>query len=140
MIVLIGLYFSLVSLGIVLWLLEPYCLLQLVVLFLLWLFLSLLIMLQLACHNIGLIVLVGVLVLIFLVDVVDVLVSVPLVTGIVGHVQLIFVHIQVVVVLVVVVYCFPPSFLCPIVLLLLLFFVVPGNNLMGPGYGCSCCC
>ena len=106
-------------------------------------------MLQLALHNINLIVLVGVLVLVFLVAVVDVLVSVPLVAGIIGHVPLVVVHIQVVVISVVFVYSFPLSFLSPNMLLLLLLFVVPVNDQMGPGFGfhwpsqdyhCCWCC
>ena len=83
------------------------------------------IVLQVSLHNIDLIVLVGVLVLVFLVAVVDDLFSVPLVTGIVGHVPLVVVHIQIVVVSVVVVYRFPPFFLSPNDLLLFLLFVVP---------------
>ena len=150
MLVLIGLDYSLVSLGIdCLSLLGFYYLLQLFVLLLLWFSFSWLIVLLLVLHSIDLIVLHVVLVLVVLVAAVDVLVSVLFVAKISGHFSLAVVHIQVVIASVVFVIHFPQSFVSPTVLLLLLLFVVLVYNRMVPGYGCHlplfddhwfCCC
>ena len=103
MLILIVQDFSLVSRGITprLLELEPYYLLQLLILFLQWLSFYWQIVLQLALHNINLIFLVGVPVLLLLVTVVDVPAFVPLVASIDGHVPIVVVHIQFVVISVV---------------------------------------
>ena len=102
--VLIGSYYSVVSLGITrLSLLKPYYLLRLLVLLLLWLFFSWLIVLLLVLHSIDLIVLLGVLVIVVLVAAVDVLVSIPFVSEIGDHVPLVVFHMKGVVISVVVV-------------------------------------
>ena len=126
MLVSIGSDSSLVSRGIAcLSLFRLYYLLQLLVLLPLWLSFSWLIVLLFVLHSIALIFLLGVLVLIVLAAAVDVLVSVPFVSGVVHHVPPVVFHLPVVVVSVVVFECFPLFFLSPNVLLLLLLFVVP---------------